>query len=80
MAEQRADMAEERRFPIQAEWNHKDHLRYPALSIPWSVAEMAYRNYAARYGNGQSLETIAQRGGFGREELLRLLDGRRELL
>lgn len=35
------------------------------LSIPWSVAEKAYGEYARRYGKGQSLEHLAGRGGFG---------------
>jgi len=37
--------------------------------IPWSVAEKAYSVYAARYGRDQSLERIADRGGFYAEEL-----------
>lgn len=32
--------------------------------IPWSVAERAYGAYLLRWGKGQSLETIADRGGF----------------
>ncbi len=38
-------------------------------SIPWPVAEVAYREYARRYGTHQSLERLAERGGFGIEEM-----------
>lgn len=36
---------------------------YPT-EIPWSVAELAYSVYSSRYGNSQSLQTLANRGGF----------------
>lgn len=39
------------------------------LSIPWSVAEKAYSVYAAEFGLGQSLERLAERGGFGLGEM-----------
>lgn len=51
----------------------------PPLTVPWSVAEAAYAVYSARYGGSQSLERLAERGGFGRDELLLLLDGGRYL-
>lgn len=38
-------------------------------SIPWSLAERAYVDYSRRYGTDQSLERLAQRGGFGLKEL-----------
>jgi hypothetical protein len=38
-------------------------------SIPWPVAEVAYREYARRYGTYQSLERLAERGGFGISEM-----------
>ena len=41
------------RFPIQG-----------GPSIPWSVAEIAYAEYARRYGRSQSLQRLAERGGF----------------
>jgi hypothetical protein len=55
--------------------------RFPLLgggSIPWSVAEEAYPDYARRYGTSQSLETLAKRGGFGPDELDQHLPGWRE--
>lgn len=33
--------------------------------VPWWAAERAYQNYARRYGREQTLERLAQRGGFG---------------
>lgn len=47
---------------------------FPILSgggrhIPWIVAEKAYWEYAKRYGTGQSIERIAERGGFAESEL-----------
>lgn len=71
-------MDDTRPFPIQPGTRKRDengHLmpRPPASSIPWWLAEEAYREYARRFGSTQSLERIAERGGFGREELLWLL-------
>lgn len=48
----------ERRFPMQ---------RGP--SIPWSMAEIIYAGYTADYGTQQSLERLAQRGGFSWAEV-----------
>ena len=36
--------------------------------IPWEEAERAYRTYARLYGGNQSLERLAERGGFGVRE------------
>ncbi len=47
-------------FPI-----HSDN----GITIPWSVAEQAFLGYVKKYGQGQTLERIAERGGFGVEEL-----------
>lgn len=66
-----------RPFPIQAGHGHRDpegRMIYPkASSIPWWLAEEAYKFYAKCYGTNQSLERMAERGGFGRPELLMLL-------
>ena len=40
-----------------------------SIVIPWEFAEIAFRAYEKKYGSGQSLETIAVRGGFGVEEM-----------
>ena len=41
----------------------------PGMTIPWSVAQQAYLGYAKDGGSGQSLERVAERGGFYVEEL-----------
>lgn len=56
-------------FPIQSERKAKPH----HLNIPWSVAELAYSVYSARYGREQSLERLAERGGFYPSEMDELL-------
>jgi hypothetical protein len=52
----------DRMFPLQTS-------RPPAkpgpTSIPWAIAEKAYAAYAQQYGKSQSLERLAERGGFG---------------
>ena len=68
-----------RPFPIQAEWNwkkgrgHRPVEHNPVSTIPWWLAEEAYEHYVKCGGRGQSLGRLAQRGGFGRAELLRYL-------
>lgn len=67
-----------RPFPIQAGTSYINHKLlkriYPKPSnIPWWLAEEAYKFYAKEFGTAQSLERMAERGGFGREELLSLL-------
>lgn len=59
-------MSEERQFPLQED-------RRP---VPWSWAEEAYREYAFCYGTSQTLERIAERGGFGAVEMIHLLVSR----
>lgn len=67
-------MTAERMFPIQTERGAKPH----PVRIPWSIAERAYSVYAARYGGGQSLERLAERGGFGPSEMDMFLPGWRD--
>jgi hypothetical protein len=50
-------MSNDKPFPIQR-WK----------SIPWSAAEKAYETYARLFGTDQSLERLAERGGFGLQE------------
>jgi hypothetical protein len=72
----------EKRFPIQGgvNWGHAKNARpiarYEPCTIPWWLAEVAYRAYSAKFGTTQSLERLAERGGFGREELVWLLSGK----
>ena len=66
-----------RPFPIQAGRPRRDQtgkmIYPPSGTIPWWLAVEAYRHYAKLYGVSQSLERIAERGGFSRKELLLLL-------
>lgn len=61
-------MKDERMFPIQAAPRGYAGAAAP-LSVPWSVAEKAYGVYASRYGRSQSLDRMAERGGFGVTEM-----------
>lgn len=74
MTEIKALKDENRPFPIQKELGHlKDPWNGQACTIPWWLAQEAYAWYAHMYGTSQSLERIAERGGFGRAELIMLL-------
>lgn len=57
-------MPKEKRFPIQH-----------GGSVPWWAAERAYEGYAAAGHGDQSLERLAQRGGFGVGEFGVLFQG-----
>ncbi len=61
-----------RPFPIQQDGRNK-----AACTIPWWLAEIAYQYYSSQYGKGQSLERLAERHGFGRNELVAFI--RREM-
>lgn len=50
-------MSKERMFPIQR-----------ACPVPWSAGERAWNTYARLCGTSQSVERIAERGGFGLNE------------
>lgn len=45
----------------------------PEGTIAWPEHERAWSVYASRYGESQSAERIAERGGFGYEELCELI-------
>ena len=60
-----ATPAEARTFPIQSERAAKPH----PTRIPWWLADLAYSVYRARFGSGQSLERLAERGGFHPSEM-----------
>lgn len=66
-----------REFPVQRRWvrlpNGRMGQEDAPDTIPWPVAEAAYVKYARRYGQSQSLERLADRGGFGAGELDGLL-------
>lgn len=75
-----ASMQQERWFPVTSPITSRQANQSgpsPA-QIPWSVAERAYAGYVGRYGREQSLERVAERGGWYAEELDDLLPGWRE--
>lgn len=64
-------------FPIQAaeDYQHDGTFKkVPAIRVPWAAAEIAYAAYSKRNGTQQSLDRLAERGGFSRDEFLWLLD------
>jgi hypothetical protein len=67
-------MNEPKLFPIQSKRWAAPH----PLQIPWSVAELAYSVYSGSYGRSQSLDRLAERGGFGPGEMDMFLPDWRE--
>lgn len=63
--------ASEDPFPIQG--GHVGRQAFQRTHIPWWLARVAYKEYSSRFGTDQSLERLAECGGFGRGELLILL-------
>ena len=43
-------------------------------NIPWWLAEIVYKAYSRLFGNSQSLERLAERGGFGWAEVKVIFD------
>lgn len=70
------DLDDTRPFPIQGGGSVRGKGELGPTVIPWWLAEVAYEYYHSRWP-GQSLERLAERGGFGREELIGFI--RREL-
>lgn len=72
-------MDDTRPFPIQGNISYVDdegqRVRPMPSAIPWWLAEVAYEYYSKRYGGQQSLERLAERGGFGRKELVMFIRG-----
>lgn len=56
--------------PVQGEWKKR-----PAGTVPWIVHMEAFDTYRKKFGNGQSAERIAERGGFSYREMQCLLAG-----
>jgi len=71
--ERSGSLIDEKWFPIQGETIGRT--RRASGRVPWGVAAKAYESYARRYGASQSLERLAERGGFGWSELAWLLAG-----
>ena len=65
-----------KKFPIQGVFKNstgKQIYGGEKTEIPWWLAEIAYEAYSEKNGKSQSLERLAERGGFGRDELIWLL-------
>ena len=58
MSNEGGEVSEPRRFPVVS-----------GGTIPWEIAEAAYIEYARKYGKSQTLERMAERGGFHVDEL-----------
>lgn len=66
--------AADRRAPVQGERRiARGQAGHDAGTIAWEEHVEAWTAYARRYGDDQSAERIAERGGFGYRELLILL-------
>jgi hypothetical protein len=60
-SQESSSMQTDRRFPIQG-----------GLTVSWAAAERAYKHYSKHFGTDQSLERLAERGGFGVIEFVHL--------
>ena len=59
-----------KRAPVQGDrLIPKGQPGHDAGSISWAEHMLAWQDYARRYGQGQSAERLAERGGFGYAEL-----------
>ena len=65
-------MDDTRMFPIQSDGFVEGKGHTKRTVIPWWLAEIAYEYYHEK-NHGQSLERLAERGGFGRDELVNLI-------
>ena len=61
-----------RKFPLQTSDLIKGCYKGKA-EVDWDIAKIAYTEYALQFGTQQSLERLAERGGFGALEIIVLL-------
>ncbi len=63
-----------RPFPVQKSLGYRNDdgkiIRPGPSVIPWWLAEEVYRGFVLAHGPVQSLERIAERGGFSRDDVL----------
>ena len=59
-----------RRAPVQGDYGKT---RRAPGTVTWAEHEEAYTAYAARFGTSQSAERLAERGGFGYQEMTHFL-------
>ena len=65
-------------FPIIPDRYRDSTVAPHPMKVPWSIAELAYSVYVRHGGGDQSLERLAERGGFGAAEMDKLLPDWRE--
>lgn len=63
-------------FPLQMDSDNR--VKPGPLSVPWPVAEKAWAAYHQRWNSDQSVERLAERGGFGWSEMDTYFPGWRE--
>ena len=63
----------DRRAPVQGHWTIGSKDRRKPGTIAWWEHVEAWTEYASRYGRSQSAERIAERSGFGYDELIMFL-------
>jgi len=56
-------------FPVKGSYDKSVFKNLKECTCSWEDAERAYENYSKLYGEQESLEQIAQRGGFSRVEM-----------
>ncbi len=65
-------------FPIIPDRSRDSLVAPHPMTVPLYIAELAYSIYVRRGGGDQSLERLAERGGFGAGEMDDLLPDWRE--
>ncbi len=68
--------AQYKEFPLQA--SRRKGTQPGPLSVPWAVADKAWQAYHQKWHSDQSVERLAQRGGFGWCEMDDFFPGWRE--
>lgn len=64
-----SDVDDARWAPVQGETESRLGPARPRGVVAWWEHELSWQDYARRYGTQQSAERIAERGGFGFNEL-----------
>ena len=72
------DPGQEKQFPIMPARRRDSTIAPHPMKVPWSIAELAYSVYVRHGGGDQSLERLAERGGFGASEMDMFLPDWRE--
>lgn len=63
------------KMPINENWEYlKNNQDKPKRYLKWEIAEKVYEQYCRLYGDDQSLKRIAERGGFGVDEIINYLN------